>query len=113
MAPTDPGIPESASMPARPSATVCATSASHGSPAATWSVSPARSMPRVAIADDASRKPGVGDHEVRPAGEDQQRRAVAIGVVDLTDHGIVAHGFDEPAGGPAEPERREVGQQHA
>src|SRR5665647_285884 len=36
-APAEPGIPESASMPAQPRATACATRSSHGSPACTRS----------------------------------------------------------------------------
>ena len=36
-APLEPGMPESASMPAQPCSTACATSSSHGSPAWTFS----------------------------------------------------------------------------
>jgi hypothetical protein len=55
-----------------------------------------------------SGETGVGDHDVRPAGEQQH-----IVVGSCRNQLVVGARLDEPSGGPSEPKRRVVRQQHA
>ena len=54
---------------------------------------------------------GVGDDQVRAAGQDQQRLALRVGGADRGDHRVLVLRHDEPAGRAAEAQRREIGQQ--
>ncbi len=66
VAPTRPGMPLRHSMPARPRATVSATSSSHGSPARTVQRVPSRIIPRVAIAITRPSNPSSGTTRFDP-----------------------------------------------
>src|SRR3954468_11797808 len=72
VAPVDPGMPERVSTPASPRSTVRATRSSHGSPAATRSVTPAQALasssvtPRVAIRTTVPSKPASPTSRLEP-----------------------------------------------
>ncbi len=71
VAPVRPGMPDSASSPTRPEATVCSTRSSHGSPAATRSVAPEQAsasvlMPRRSIRTTVPGKPSSATSRLEP-----------------------------------------------
>ena len=113
-APTVPGIPDIASMPARPSATAYATRASQSCPACTRSrAKPGRgdgirSMPSREHAHDRAVEGLVADEQVGSAAEREPRVAVgphrAEGVDELVGRGRVDHA----CGGAAGAQRREL-----
>ena len=106
-------MPARHSTPARPPATQSATSGSHGSPAATSSGGAlAAPTPRVSDPHHGAREALVGDHDVRSAGEHEQRLAGAVGLEHGVDDGLLGGGLDVAGGGAAQAQGRQVAQAH-
>src|SRR4051794_16181915 len=61
-------------------------------------------------ADDRAGEALVGDDDVAAAREQEQRRAGAVRAADLGDERLLVAGRDEPPGGAAEAQGREVGE---
>ena len=115
VAPTDPGIPESASMPAMP----CSTqNADERVPLlARGDVEPDPPVAALRLLDAARRdphdRPGeplVGDDDVAAAREDEHRLAGLVGRPHVRDELVLGGGLDEPARRTAQSQRRELAQ---
>ncbi len=99
VAPVDPGMPDSASIPDHPCSTARATRPSQSSPAATVTLAPphmsseSTRTPRVATLTTVPGNPASATTTFEPAAHDEQR---FLGVVDLA-HGIheLVRGLDD------------------